>query len=86
MTAIDWQDITLRNFSSMLVEQDDGTRKHVMDPYGDGVAQRIMTRLEISIEAATGRALKPWLIEPVERLDSYTEITPIHRGLKRVHV
>ncbi len=40
----------------------------------------------IYFDAATGRALKPWLIEPVERLDSCTKITPIHRGLKGGHV
>ncbi len=73
MTEIDWQNIPLRDFSSMLVEKGDGTFKDVMDPYGDGVAQRIMTRLDIAIEDAYDDLMR--YDEDLRELETFTDIT-----------
>ncbi len=73
MTEIDWQNIPLRDFSSMRVEKGDGTFKDVMDPYGDGVAQRIMTRLDIAIEDAYDDLMR--YDEDLRELETFTDIT-----------
>ena len=39
-----------------------------------------------AFDLETGEVLKPWVIELVKRLDSYTRTTPTRRGLKGVHV
>lgn len=73
MSAIDWQEIPLEDFSSKRVEHGDGTYTHMEHPYGDGVAQRIVTRLSIAIDDAYEDLMRH--DADLRELETFKEIT-----------
>ncbi len=78
--SIDWLDTPLREFSSKLEKQEDGTYIDRRYPHGEGEAQLLMARLLYKVDDAYEKFLGP---EEGKRFETKGEVPVIRNDYRR---
>jgi hypothetical protein len=79
VNEIDWMDIPMKNFSSAIRTQADGTTFQEWHPFGGGKAQRLVGGLSANVEDAYSRLLSE---EDWERFETEATTPPAETLLR----